>query len=111
MVSPPKSERDRQKVKGTRPFHSSTVSPPKSERDRAREREHLTKVPTKKKIHSMRQSTTYVRNIKDSSEKNYGMSMEIASYIIECWIAKVQHYSRATLMSRRNRPPRHPSVE
>ncbi|GBP62605.1 hypothetical protein EVAR_47042_1 [Eumeta japonica] len=40
MVSPPKSERDRhKKVKGTRPFHSSTVSPPKSERDRARERE------------------------------------------------------------------------
>ncbi|GBP58933.1 hypothetical protein EVAR_46996_1 [Eumeta japonica] len=31
MVSPPKSERDRHKVKGTRPFHSSTVSPPKSE--------------------------------------------------------------------------------
>ncbi|GBP79682.1 hypothetical protein EVAR_61205_1 [Eumeta japonica] len=40
MVSPPKSERDRhKKVKGTRPFHSSTVSPPKSERDRARERD------------------------------------------------------------------------
>ncbi|GBP93828.1 hypothetical protein EVAR_67622_1 [Eumeta japonica] len=42
MVSPPKSERDRhKKVKGTRPFHSSTVSPPKSERDRARERENI----------------------------------------------------------------------
>ncbi|GBP35761.1 hypothetical protein EVAR_82696_1 [Eumeta japonica] len=34
MVSPPKSERDRHKGEGTRPFHSSTVSPPKSERDR-----------------------------------------------------------------------------
>ncbi|GBP18264.1 hypothetical protein EVAR_9107_1 [Eumeta japonica] len=34
MVSPPKSERDRHKSEGTRPYHSSTVSPPMSERDR-----------------------------------------------------------------------------
>ncbi|GBP89266.1 hypothetical protein EVAR_65754_1 [Eumeta japonica] len=40
MVSPPKSRETDIKVKGTRPFHSSTVSPPKSERDRGeRERE------------------------------------------------------------------------
>ncbi|GBP82479.1 hypothetical protein EVAR_55867_1 [Eumeta japonica] len=53
--------------------------------------------------------TTYVRNIEDSSEKNYGMSVEIASNTIERRnahvIASPQHSLRAAPMSRRNRPP------
>ncbi|GBP21331.1 hypothetical protein EVAR_11929_1 [Eumeta japonica] len=60
------------------------------------------------------QPTSYVRNIKDSSEKNYGMSVAIASHMTEPCIAHVmaspQHSSCAAPMSRRNRPPRHPSA-
>ncbi|GBP64211.1 hypothetical protein EVAR_38698_1 [Eumeta japonica] len=57
----------------------------------------------------LRRPTKFVRNVEDSSEKNYGTSVEIASYAIERCIAHViaspQHSSRAPPMSRRNRPP------
>ncbi|GBP75129.1 hypothetical protein EVAR_42372_1 [Eumeta japonica] len=50
----------------------------------------------------------------DSSEKNYGTSVEVASFMIERCTAHVipssQHSSRAAPMSRCNCPPRHPSA-
>ncbi|GBP81953.1 hypothetical protein EVAR_26467_1 [Eumeta japonica] len=69
----------------------------------------LRRTRTDKKIDMGRRPTTYVRNIKDSSKKNYGTSVGVASYKSNV-IALPQHSLHTVLISRCDRPPQQASA-